>query len=324
MLMFMSTSRLIYLDNIKGILIMLVIIGHAIQFCSPDYEENFFFRFIYSFHMPLFFFISGYLANRGKWDSKMIRKRFAQLLFPFVTWAFISPLLKTGSLDWNQVVKCILYPDNGLWFIYNLFVYVVVFNVADYLHYKHGFKHCIVTAFFYMLLCMLMLKFHTKFNCSQLCYHIVFYASGFYYRQMKFVNKYSFSTFVILGSLFLMSVPFWVTNGSPLFYKYINLGTTFAYLYRYGVQIVAMLLFYGIGYSIMNHKLLILQELGTSTLGIYAVQFIVIHYGIILIPVSVVWLKTIIIFCVAIPISYFLVLLIRKVKYLRLFLIGEK
>lgn len=51
----MLTQRLPYLDSIKGILIILVVVGHAIQYCLSTYEMNFTFRFIYSFHMPLFF-----------------------------------------------------------------------------------------------------------------------------------------------------------------------------------------------------------------------------------------------------------------------------
>lgn len=93
----MATKRLPYLDNIKGLLIILVVIGHAIQYCLPTYEMNISFRFIYSFHMPLFFFVSGYLANRGRWDSNVIRRRAIQLLIPFAAWAFVAPLLKTGQ-----------------------------------------------------------------------------------------------------------------------------------------------------------------------------------------------------------------------------------
>lgn len=84
MRMNIPTMRLLHLDSIKGVLIVLVIIGHAIQFCMPDCEQNFCFRFIYSFHMPLFFFVSGYLANRGCYNSSVIGKRVYQLLIPLL------------------------------------------------------------------------------------------------------------------------------------------------------------------------------------------------------------------------------------------------
>lgn len=51
------------LDVFKGILIILMVLGHVIQtIISPDdFDNNIVFKVIYSFHMPAFFFISGYL-----------------------------------------------------------------------------------------------------------------------------------------------------------------------------------------------------------------------------------------------------------------------
>lgn len=50
------------IDGLRGIAIMLVVIGHVIQYVfSPNtFDDNLLFRVIYSFHMPLFMFISGY------------------------------------------------------------------------------------------------------------------------------------------------------------------------------------------------------------------------------------------------------------------------
>ena len=133
-------NRLHYLDNLKAILIILVIIGHAIQGSIDNYQHNFFFRLIYSFHMPLFLSISGYFTYKPKYDSLLIRKRFVQLLVPFVIWAFISPLLLTGSFNIHAAFNALLYPDYGLWFLYNLFVYSVVFSISEKLSEKYFTK----------------------------------------------------------------------------------------------------------------------------------------------------------------------------------------
>lgn len=50
------------IDYLKGLSIILVVVGHAIQYNICDYNVNPFFNIIYSFHMPLFMFISGYVA----------------------------------------------------------------------------------------------------------------------------------------------------------------------------------------------------------------------------------------------------------------------
>lgn len=77
----MAKQRLYYLDALKGILIILVILGHSIQYKMMDYQHDVLFRVIYSFHMPLFFLISGFLTYKGRYDAFMVKKRFVQLLF---------------------------------------------------------------------------------------------------------------------------------------------------------------------------------------------------------------------------------------------------
>lgn len=58
-------KRELYPDIIKGIAIILVVLGHCIQFGSAFSTNLLFFKSsifiaIYSFHMPLFMLISGY------------------------------------------------------------------------------------------------------------------------------------------------------------------------------------------------------------------------------------------------------------------------
>ncbi|MEI5906654.1 acyltransferase family protein [Bacillus spongiae] len=54
----------IKLSNMKGMLVFLVVFGHFIELNKENYYQIF--VFIYTFHMPLFVFISGFLAKRMK------------------------------------------------------------------------------------------------------------------------------------------------------------------------------------------------------------------------------------------------------------------
>ena len=54
-------NRIKWIDSSKAIAIMLVVIGHMIG--DLENPVN---RFILAFHMPFFFFISGYLSNAEK------------------------------------------------------------------------------------------------------------------------------------------------------------------------------------------------------------------------------------------------------------------
>lgn len=58
--------RLLWADSLKGWLMLLVILGHAIQTVMPETcFQNHIWNLIYSFHMPAFMAVSGYFAYRA-------------------------------------------------------------------------------------------------------------------------------------------------------------------------------------------------------------------------------------------------------------------
>lgn len=63
----MERNRLLWADALKGVLILLVVLGHSIQNTIGDAcYINHLWNIIYSFHMPAFMAISGYLSFRVK------------------------------------------------------------------------------------------------------------------------------------------------------------------------------------------------------------------------------------------------------------------
>ena len=73
------------LDTIKAFATLLVIVGHVIQYTNVDFDNSFFFKITYSFHMPLFMFISGYLMPKITGEGFLLLK-FRQLVVPFILW----------------------------------------------------------------------------------------------------------------------------------------------------------------------------------------------------------------------------------------------
>ncbi len=59
-----TKKRILYYDNLKFILILLVVIGHVIERQVDISYMNGIYLFIYTFHMPLFIFITGFLAKK--------------------------------------------------------------------------------------------------------------------------------------------------------------------------------------------------------------------------------------------------------------------
>ena len=73
-----SENRLLWIDIAKGIAIILMIIGHTATF--GGYLRN----WIFSFHMPLFFLLSGYTIQTVSWKEldKVTIKDYKRLIVP--------------------------------------------------------------------------------------------------------------------------------------------------------------------------------------------------------------------------------------------------
>ena len=81
-----SEQRIGNIDTAKGILIILVVIGHVLNFNAP--ATSAIKTWIYSFHMPAFFIISGLLINPEKWERQsfltFIKHKAYSLLIPYI------------------------------------------------------------------------------------------------------------------------------------------------------------------------------------------------------------------------------------------------
>lgn len=111
-----QTKRIEALDIAKGIGIILVIIGHM----SSSYLRD----WIYSFHMPLFFIISGICFKTEKYPSFLpfLKQRVRTLAIPTLALYFIILLLETltgiKGFDLQQQLKGV-HPG-VLWFLITL------------------------------------------------------------------------------------------------------------------------------------------------------------------------------------------------------------
>lgn len=137
-------QRSVSFDVLKGIAVLLVILGHVFRTSlrgAPSVIED----VIYSIHMPLFVLVTGYFATRPiHWTIKGVfsfwRTKVLRLLLPLLFIAEIAQIADEGaiSLPLRSMV-------GGYWFTYALFMIFVVFFLVQ------GLSHLIVrcyTSFF--------------------------------------------------------------------------------------------------------------------------------------------------------------------------------
>lgn len=139
-------ARNYILDAVKALAIFFVVFGHCIQYISGTvFWENRIFQIIYSFHMPLFFMLSGFffVGQQEKSAKDFIIKKTLTLLVPCLMWATLSAvgsLVMTGDI--KAFILKILTPSCWpFWFLKGLFIVQIVAWASLYITRKVTQKH---------------------------------------------------------------------------------------------------------------------------------------------------------------------------------------
>lgn len=178
----LKVERNITIDCMKGILIILVVLGHTYNSLTNN--------FIYLFHVGLFFVLSGYCFSQKYTDSlsslwELFKKRIKSLWIPYVVYNFIFLLLQniwlkvgfltsdeayfsyepflrdgyclpitiTGSI--KAVIKSFFFMNSqpfagGLWFLGGLFYVTFMYAIIQFILRKIKIEklHIIFSVFF--------------------------------------------------------------------------------------------------------------------------------------------------------------------------------
>lgn len=216
----MKQQRFEWVDNLKGIGMILVVLGHA----YIPMTEN---KYILSFHMPLFFLISGYLFNFGKNNNFLffIKKKIKTLLIPYFSFAFITyffwliverkfKLGDNNNISISKPLIGIFYSinqynymvfDGVLWFLTCLFVVEIFFyTINKNITKQRNLMISLVILSIVGYLSSLLLPVRLPWNADVALTAIVFYGAGFLFKsniervRMK-PNK--FKIFVIISCI---------------------------------------------------------------------------------------------------------------------------
>lgn len=147
----MPQKRDVTIDVLKFFAIIMVVLGHCIQYgsgieyrSSHVYLMNHIYQYIYSFHMPLFALVSGYLFyySVSKRDIKQITiNRISNLMIPILGWKLIINIFRNGrgiiaSHDLGKSINILtgyftIYKN--MWFLWAMLVCSGIVIVGHYI-----------------------------------------------------------------------------------------------------------------------------------------------------------------------------------------------
>lgn len=346
----MKESRSQVIDLIKGLAILTVVLGHCIQYGagnmviqSQSYYNNYLFKLIYSFHMPVFMVVSGYLFSKSvrKYSNKeLVEKGIRTLLIPIVLWVLIYrvPEMLFDFEQYDSIgrafLKLLSYIVTGFWFLWAILLlqYFTLFV-------KKWIKDSVYTYIivFIILLCL------PDFMITQLYkYMFLYFYVGYFFGKCKLridvMNKY-----VKWGWVFIILTLIMLPMFTYRTYIYNNTITLIPNGYEmYAEQVKNIVLRYLIGligslgaiwlcikidhYIWLKSVKSILCSLGKNSLGIYIISGYVVSLGLVpltknISPSIVVLLAETIIVTV---ISLILTNAIQKVPILDKYLLGGR
>ena len=170
------------MSNIKGILIFLVVFGHFIEV----YKERFYdlYIFFYSFHMPLFIFISGYFAKRANM-KKIINLVLTYLIFQTLYKGFFSIVFMSNQLEYTV-------PYFQLWYLLSMVFWyaiaIAMLKVKKINKYK-----------FPILLAILMISLLSRYATEDIYTILNAIFPGFNNYSFSFQRNFSFMIFFFIG-----------------------------------------------------------------------------------------------------------------------------
>jgi len=255
-------------------------------------------RYIYSFHMHLFFFLSGYLFSINKYASliKFLSVKFKTLVVPYFCFGLISYFYwliikeNINNTEINQVkmvISLILsqgadnyLPYNPvLWFLTCLFVVESLFfylsEIKNNTYMVISLLVCAVSGF----LLSVYIKSYIPWSADAALTGIVFYGLGYICKKKAFLTNLKITVlYYIISILSIILMYFIIPNNGIVSLAYNLLGENI--IYTYIAALAGIYLCLSLSICIKTNK--VLEYIGKNALIIMAIHWLVkievIHY----------------------------------------------
>ena len=146
------SERIGWVDHAKGIGIFLVVLGHVLygmvhaSLPVPRYTE-YACNWIYGFHIPLFFVLSGLFVARSmhKGVKRFLFDKLRVIAYCYVLWAILHGTLQIAAssytnyhLTWSFLLRMWFEPFGVYWFLYVLFFIHLLFAILHCMGFRKG------------------------------------------------------------------------------------------------------------------------------------------------------------------------------------------
>lgn len=270
-----KTTRLPYIDNIKGFGMILVVLGHVINAYSTDesYNSNLFMDFVSIFYMKMFFFFSGfvYLFKESK-CSLFIIESFKTLIWPcLIIWGgnmlgIMLIRIMHGDSPWFTLPKS-EYID-FYWFCKCLFLSRIVLFLSCKLSSQK--KNSILRVLFLNTLLVIILylpigfEIPWGFKTIHLYYVLGYVAKSYNVFEQKKIYIIPISVLLLL----IMCIIRYGINPCPLVYKMTSVFLP--------IPIIALIHY--IFKYILNKGMFLLTGIGKKSLMIYLLHLCILSF----------------------------------------------
>lgn len=280
------------IDNIKGILLILVVFGHSLELLRfNSHTAELIYDFIYCFHMPVFIFISGYLSKN---IEKGRNNAFRQLFIPFIIFNTIWNIIQVITTSIVSIpidsptVFSFLNPGWALWFILALYIWKSI--LPDLSKIKNIFIVVLVIG----AGSRLFSEFNVFLSLSRMLVFSPYFVGGYLlskdqYKKITKINPL-IPIFVILITL---GFTYYFVNYSSLTTEFLWADRSFAHFSTEAlVSIIYGILLYIIGFGFVtvfvrytSHKKSRITKIGKHSFPVYilhtyvigTVSYLVIH-----------------------------------------------
>lgn len=338
-----TANRNTTIDLLKGIAIILVIFAHCIQFGSgadylesQSFFENKVFKFIYSFHMPLFMLISGYLFYFTLQKHPFrhnLKTRFKSLLLPIILWQTIWLLVFDCHNPNNHNILFIFNSYlNTLWFLSSVFINSLIVLFCN--------KYTKDSLLLYGVIFILSLFIPNYHGYNLYVYMLPYFLCGYYYNKLGVkiaMNQdkliISFFALVFFFSILLSHFDindYAYTSGTFIIRNHtLSISQIYTDIFRWVIgltgSLCVILLFYLIcTFNRQSPVLKSLSTIGTKTMGLYIISTYIFKLFY-LFPINNYNGVYILIECTLVTlISYLFTWIIEQNKYTRTYLLGGR